>query len=304
MKKLIITLALFEGALCAQVLPNYLDLSFGYRLDNVSPNSITARTDEGVEVVSENITIHDLSVYQIGAKVRYEPFCNLFGKGSCYVGFIGSGDYHEVNEVTGVLADIRAEVPKGLTVDWDLAAGYQFSYFGTVGFAPIFGWSYNKQQVHFNQLKDFGVIDPDLNGLKYTTSWNGPFLGLDVFGKFFNFLVNVGYEYHWNHWKGHYLLEGQSVHGLSFTNTRRSHNGIGNVFYVDFMWNILCGWTLGACYKYQDFWTRGGDWSIDATTFAEAGFPQITNTNVPNAGWTSHAIIFDIRYAFFCCPLW
>ena len=126
MNKLIVAFALLEGALVAQVVPNYLDLSFGYRNDNITPNRIEAYDRAGALVIADDIQIKNVNVYEIGAKVRYEPFCNLFGKGNCYIGFINGGSYHESDDVFGTSFDIKSNVNEGKTVDWDLAGGYQF----------------------------------------------------------------------------------------------------------------------------------------------------------------------------------
>jgi hypothetical protein len=297
MKKIVTTLLFLESCLVAQVVPNYLDLSLGYRNDQITNNRISAFDSTGALVLDENIDITQLNVYQIGAKVRYEPFCNLFGRGSCWIGTVNGGDYKERDYITTTLSNIHAKINHGQTIDWDLEGGYQLDFFG-VGLAPIFGWSYNKQDIRFRNVTNNGPIDPYLNGLRYVTYWNGPFVAVDLFYEFCNILINGGYEYHWAHWKGRYMLPVPSDKGVVFSNTRRSHHAIGNVVYIDVLWNYFCDWAVGVSYKYQDYQTCRGDFSPDWGTFTSQGFPQIVKTDVPKAEWQSHQVTLDLRYLF------
>ena len=297
MNKIFISLFFFETLLFSQTVPNYLDISVGYRNDQIKDNRISAVDAAGAIVLDEKIDVTGLNVFEIGSKVRYEPFCHLFGRGSCWIGWINGGDYNERDYITGSISNIHGKINNGQTIDWDLEGGYQFSFFG-FGAAPIFGWSYNKQDVRFRNVTNNGPTDPYLNGLRYVTYWNGPFVALDLFYEFFNILVNAGYEYHWAHWKGFYYLPKPSDIGVVFSNIRRSHQAIGNVVYIDVMWNYLCNWTLGVSYKYQDFCTSRGDFSPYFGSFATQGFPEIQKTDVPNAEWQSHQVTLDLRYLF------
>lgn len=297
MKKILITLLSFHGALLAQGIPNYLDVAIGYRNDQINNNRVTATDSSGDLVLDETLNIKNLNVYEIGAKVRYEPFCHLFGRGSCYIGWLNGGSYSEKDFIDGTLSHVRSSVNHGETVNWDLEGGYQFD-FCLFGIAPIFGWSYDYLDIRMKKAVRDGETDPFLSGLRYTTYWKGPFVGLDVFVNLWDFLIEIGYEYHWSHWRGRYFLPIPNDPGVVFSNIRNSHNGTGNIFYIDLIWNFFCSWDLGLSYKYTDYTTKGGNFSPYMGTFATDGFPEIVKTDVPKAEWLSHQVTLDLRYSF------
>lgn len=279
-------------------IPNYLDVAVGYRNDSLTNHSISGETATGKQVLHEKLNITNFNIYEIGAKVRYEPFCNIFGRGSAYIGWLNGGNYHEEDTIRAHFFDIHAKGNHGQSVDWDLGGGYQFNFFGCVGIAPIFGWSYDYLDIRMKRATSNGEFDPFLSGLRYTSYWNGPFVAVDVYLNAWCFLVNFGYEYHWPHWKGRYLLPVPSDMGVVFSNTRRSHNATGNVYYIDLIYTFCCNWGLGLSYKYFDYTTRGGDFSPNFGNFASQGFPDIKKTDVPRAEWQAHQGTLDLRYSF------
>lgn len=295
MKKIVFSLLYVQG-IVAQV-PNYLEVCVGYRDDSIRDHSIDAVDADDALVLYERIDIPHFNVYEIGAKVRYEPFCGIFGRGDFTIGFVNGGKYRELDTILGTVYDTHAQLHDGQTIDWNIAGGYQLSFFG-LGIAPLFGWSYNKQDLRFRHTFTNGAFDPIRNGLRYMTYWNGPFVALDFFYQIRKFLAFAGYEYHWPHWKGYYYLPVPSDPGVVFSNIRRSHHAIGNVFYLDLWWNFNCGWAAGASYKFQDFFARSGDFSPYFGDFASQGFPEIQKTDVKRAEWQSHQVTLDLLYLF------
>jgi|GEM_PF-4471787 len=147
----------------------------------------------------------------------------------------------------------RQSIHHGSTLDADIGFGFNFPVFWWFNFAPVAGYSFNKQKVrmHEDHIRE-----------AYTTKWKGPFAGVDISSEFCTFRFRGGYEFHWGEWHGFMEIKPHKrAHHLYFHpyRDRRNANGIqGHVGWLDLRYAWTEQFDLGVGIKYSFFQVARG----------------------------------------------
>ena len=259
----LITACITTGALQAEPFGIEVDLTNGYRQDKLAC-LINTFDPAGTFIGSDNLTAHNMSIYQLGLKARYEQ-CGILVRADGDYGWGNDGHYHETfhDAVTQTITDTTAKLHHVNVQDGTVGAGYLFNLndcgcgmYGInldgVAIGPVAGWSYARQQFKLKNTFTNGVFDPVVNGVKYTERWQGPWLGVDATGAFCNYVLRTGYEYHWATWHATWTLPGPDTIG-AFSDRRHANDAWGQVAYLDGRWYFCSGWNVGFGAKFQ-FW--------------------------------------------------
>lgn len=266
----------------------FLALDTGYRWDRIC-NTVNLGGPT-VTVKTSTQTLKDINSYQVGGKGEW-TFCNnkFFVRGSGHYGFVGGGNYNEIS--------FRGHAD-GHTWDVQASLGWYCSLNDCVGIAPIIGVScYN-----FN-LKGVGIEAPvdgivyDLDDIQATQSFYSPFVGIDLFFKFYRcFDLTLGYEFHYASWTGDRFIEGDEYGNPPFgwttgySNERHMYGVIGNVFRIDTSYVFCECWKAGLELKYQFY---KGDYGKYKQTDVPL-LSQFTYANIDDLEWNSFSAMVYI----------
>lgn len=283
--------ALLPAALSAQWWESSFDFDLGYREDSLTC-LINAYDPPENFLFSDDLTIDDLRVYEIGAKGKCIACESLLFKGFLYMGRIERGNYKEVDDgVKGLQKTTKLKVVNGQTVDFSVGAGYLFPCFYCVRIGPTAGYSYNHQHVKME------CAGKPLCGLKYKNRWQGAWVGVDGYFSFCGFGVNAGYEYHIPNWSGYWLIK-KNVQGGPYSDVRKATRGWGNVVYFDaYTVSFLCI-KLNCQLKYQYWKMQDGCEHPKSTKFSSLGLGNNRVDKIPHATWQSFEVLFGLGLDF------
>lgn len=297
-------LALFTlGKLDAECLDVELQVTNGFRVDHIS-NTIKVYNPADNFLFSNHLKAKEMSQYQLGGKGRCE-WCGWFVRGEGDWGWGSNGRYREDVKAPGVpISSTKAAVSRYRTQDYMVGAGYLidlgcFPCLGLPGLCigPLAGWSYDRQQFKLKHAITEGVVDPIINGLTFTEHWQGPLLGVDMRWHYCDFIFNAGYEYHWADWHAAWTLKGPDVINGAFSDRRHSNHAHGQVSYIQGVWYICSGFSLGIGVKYQVWRAENGREKPRAGSFAEIGLPGEVD-KVTHVDWESLTASLDVGYTF------
>lgn len=270
---------------------SFLALDNGYRWDKISNRvSLGGPT---VTVRNTTQTLRKLNSYQLGGRGQWS-FCNGgFIRANGHYGWVFGAEYDE--------GPFDGDV-KGHTYDIEASFGKYYCLNSCIGFAPVIGWSYDAFIV---KGEDISVAIEgevfDLSNIKANQRFSGPFIGFDfVFQPNSNYTILFGYEFHYAHWHGDRIIEGEEYgnppYGTTtgYSNTRHLDGVLGNVFKLDTSYTFCNCITVGLELKLRFF---RGDFGRYKQTEVPI-IPEFTYRNVDDLAWTSFATTAYIGTTF------
>lgn len=183
----------------------------------------------------------------------------------------------------------RQTVRHGCTIDADIAAGFNFPVCWWFDFAPVFGYSFDKQKI---DLRDVNIRQD------YTSKWKGPFVGVDLASEVCYFRFRGGYEYHWGEWCGAFDIKAKKrkhqIHFHPYHDKRNATAIHGHVAWLD----LRVAWTdqadLGLGLKYQYFHApKGRITQRDRQFLGSSGGIRLSDIS-----WRSFGVMGEIVYRF------
>lgn len=274
-----------------------LDVTTGFRRDEIR-TVIDSFSPPGTLISEDDLKAKNLHIWEVGVKGR-GSVCNWFIKGFANWGRVYHGDYIESVSVPG-LGDFvtKAHIHEGDTRDYSIGLGYAYCLDNCFGIGPVAGWSYDYMRVKMHHATINGIPDPVLNGLNYKTTWQGPWLGVEALISLYCINLDLGYEYHWSHWHGKWLLAGPDIIGGAFSDRRKAHRASGNVFFIDANYEFCQCYELGLELKYQYWRAKKGHETPLAGSFSAVGFPADEVDKVKKSTWQPFEVQlnFGLRY--------
>jgi hypothetical protein len=278
-----------------------IDVMGGYREDKIT-TLIEAFDPPGVFFGSDEVEGHAIQIGEIGVKGRVS-ICQWLIKGFMKEGKVYKGHYNEIGEDTAGYGTTSADINKGRTQDFSLGVGYLCSayrlpWISSLQFGLEGGWSYHSQDFSIKDVFMDGYPDSVLDGLRYKTRWQGPWLGLEAYLSVLCFTVDAGYEYHWAHWHGNWLLEGSDVFGGAYSDRRWAHNSQGNVVFVDVSFSPFFFLEVGVEFRYQYWKGKSGRERPKAGKFSTVGLNNSEVDKIPHTTWESYSVLLYLGCGF------
>lgn len=321
-------LTLFFNHLSAIELFSNLQIEGGYRHDEYR----TKYTNyfDNFAFLKDVVQIKNLDIGTFGASGRlYAPHhddCFPGPLSNFYIGGfaqLGWGARETMRREVSVPFDIiqdfaRAKMNWARTYDYQVGLGYVFdlacwfnpcSTFDWVAMGLGFsgGYSYDRQDIKFrngtSELNIFNAgitLDPDplYNGLKYSQSWQGPWVGVELIYTKRDWTFVGGYEYHF---KNRYLLTWDVPDNLfaqleDYSDRRKGNQGHANVAYFS-MYDRLCdGFIIGITVKYQNWDSGHYHRKPKSGTFADHLDPTTKSTG--HTVWRALGVTGNFGYSF------
>ena len=281
-----------------------VSLSAGYRVDDLSWNIAGNLYGAYPNVLSE-LTWSNLETLQTTVSGRALVNQWLYVRGSVGYGWTLSGD----NLDSDFSGNGRAQeysrssnsADDGRVLDAAIGLGYQFSFLsGRLRLSPLLGYSYNYQDL---TLKDGVQViatpgkTPSagpIQGLDstYDTSWQGPWLGIDLsFAITDRVTLFGGFEYHWAEYEAeaNWNLLPFLSHPKSF---EHDADGKGFLITVGAEYVLTGAWCLNMAFNYQKWSTDPG---LDRLYYANG---SIAETRLNEVNWDSYALMLGLVYRF------
>jgi hypothetical protein len=301
---LVLTLVLTTTAQAAQFETD-LEVSAGYRIDDFDWTIAGDLAGNNPNVLSE-LTWRDLRIFQTEGAVRTvmnDAFClrASFAYGRIYDGGVQDSDFAGNNR-TREFSRSNNSAKGGDTLDALAGLGYQFKI-GRFRYIPLAGYSYHRQNLTLRDgfqtlsVPAQGVIPPPVGPIAglhstYDATWQGPWLGFDLFFQACERLTLLGtFEYHWADYeaKANLNLRNDLAHPKSF---EQEADGAGYVLKVGAAYALKGPWSLGLDVKYEE-------WSTDpGTDRAYDAHGSSMDTRLNEVNWNSFAAMLSLTYRF------
>ncbi len=297
---------------------NNLSLSLGWRRDDIK-TSVDSEIPPAAPFFRDTLNAKRLDVWEVGGQLHltiphFDCCCcddwwwldRFYVRGSAYRGWISNGKYTEsfTNLNRGRTTHETAKIHKGRTVDGTVGLGFLYPVCENFAVGPVGGWSYDQVRFSLKDAKFRGIDDPVLDGLTYTSTWRGPWVGADLAYNWcvcdcWNIRLEGGYEYHWANWRGTWKLKGPDITPcIAFSDHRHSDDAWGQVGYINAWWNLCDCWDVGLGVKYQYWKSKRGGVHPDEGTFASQGCRRNQEARIKDNIWRSLGVTFDIGYTF------
>lgn len=264
----------------------YFLVDGGYRFDRIT-NETGIQFPNNFEMFDYSTIAKNLQVFEVGGKGLIAFDSHWYARGFYYYGWIVDGDFSEPS--------LKGK-QNGNTQDGLGGFGYLAPINQTCSLGFLGGWAFDEQETILREAS----LNP-FNGLKFTSIWNGPWLGLDFYARNRNgFLFNLGYEFHGANWRGSWLLEHHS--SLAYSDQRRGGIAFGHVVYADFLWFINCHFLIDLEVKYQNWSLQSvgivnSSGSVPFSSSPVCG-PVCATTFVKEATWESIGVSLNLGYSF------
>lgn len=281
-------------------------ISGGYRVDNLDWNKASDITGTATPNILSELTWSDIQILELELGIRHtQPLGRLTGaylelKGNAGVVFSGDNqdsDYFGDNR-TQEFSRSNNSADKGTVFGLSIAGGYSMKWElpwerADLTFIPLVGFGTRKtdfrMQDGFQTIPATGAF-PGLDS-SYETTWKGPFLGMDIAGKFNRHRLGLRAEYHMIDYLGvgDWNLREDLYNPRSFDHKA---DGTGTVF------NLLYAYEVTPS---SEFTIAGNfsQWSTDAGT-DRVFFSDFTYTELRfnEANWDSQSIRLGMHYLF------
>lgn len=290
------------------------NLTNGYRNDELQRTNRLESTDPIVSQ-KDHIKIDNINLYQLGLNFRSMPHfddCenlsylnNFFINGFAYWGWGGSGaTLHE--HIKSYVYDVeqlgRAKLKNACTQDYQIGLGYMFDC-DCWNLSLSGGYAYDKQVIHSNHGEiAFPASAPFVDaaiygkGYKTTTTWQGPWVGTELFYDLCDWRLSLGYEFHFAHYHANHTIPANATsHQQGMSSSTKSSRAYGNIGFISGRYFFCEGWELGLMFKYQNWQANHGH--LDSSYFVNNGY-SLTTTSSATGKWISYGLNFDIGYAF------
>lgn len=304
-----------------------LELSGGWRRDNFRSHIVAS------DGATDSVSARCLDIWQVGFRGRWEPtfdcndfwIDNLFARGSAYWGTVSEGDYvHRIksfpvddapNPRPFDLTRTLGRIYGGRTWDYKIGVGYLFPITPCLRVGPVAGYSYDK--LRFKASNVFGTSITNVpgtdqycsssvdslacvdEGVRFTSKWRGPWLGVDARFQLCDIDVNAGYEYHWSYWRGAFKLAGPDLQDcFHYSDKRKSYKAYGHEVFVNAHYVVDCFWTVGVGVEYKYYrQPRSSRFKPSDASLEEVGCLS-TEVNNFRSNWRPFAVTFDVGYLF------
>jgi hypothetical protein len=276
-KMMMMGLLCFANSVSAFELSNEIDFLTGWRSDKIFTNLKIYDVKGGELVQQENDHTRDLDSWQFGFRGVFalpswhnNCYCdgyvdpnNLYIRASAMWGWGTGGPYKQVFSVSDV-GTRCAKARNVSTQDYDVALGWFIPFSCNIGMAPVVGFNYDRLEY---KARHFPRDYSDANGTRITSTYLGPYVGVDLAWNWCDWLLAAGYEYEWvTRWRSNYLVPGDFLDTLNYvTDYKRSHCGWGNIAHVDLIYSWYC-WDIGVNFKYRYFQAKHGRDKVPAFT--------------------------------------
>jgi len=271
-------------------------LTAGYRRDTITTD-IKALDSSGETITTDDLEGNSIDIVDFGAQGSVTLCNTLLIKGLAEFGWIKDGTYKDVNASTTIQTS-KGKICERVTRDYSLAAGYCFTCIPFIRVAPLLGYAYNFQEIEMKYVATNGVFNSNLSDLRYHMSWEGPWIGFDTKFQALCFRLNFGYEYHWSQWRAKWLLEGDDVDGVVFSDKRKANDAYGHVAFIEGSYSPFRCWSLGLGFKYQYWEAPNGSVKPTGGSFSSVGFSSIDKGKVRKATWESYQAKLMIGCSF------
>jgi len=296
-----------------------IDVSFGYRADQLDWNIASGLAGETPNILSE-LTWDNIKLVQLQLSGRLElgelPFLNTntlllvnADLGKIFAGDYQDSDYGTDNRGNEWSRSI-GDGDKGFTADLSGGLGPIFKIDRVAGLSvsPLIGYGFNMQDLSMTSgvqiisksgLKPAGLInDPPANGnisgldSSYTAYWYGPWLGFKIdyqVSKKFNLSTEI--EYHWIEYfaQADWNLRTDLKHNSSFEHETTGTGTVWNIkgrYVINEKWSWLISGIL------QDWETENGT----VRTFKTDG--SVSRTRLNEVNWNSLSLSMGVSYEF------
>lgn len=306
-----------------------LELSGGWRRDDFRSFVFA---DDATDTVRGN----NLDIWQIGLKGRIEPHFDvcgcwadgIFARGYAYWGSVNDGDYsHRIKydpvsleqPVTSQISRDVGNTDSGKTWDYKIGMGYLFELMDGVRVGPTVGYSYDKLRFKGSNIvgvtaTNFTNSDNPFNqdcttivdeftcgeeGVRFSSKWQGPWIGLDAQFQYCDFELNAGYEYHWSDWRGAYTLAGSDpTDCYHYSDKRKSNKSRGQEGFINVQYNVNCSWVVGLGLEYKYYRQPNSTKFKPANgSLTDVGCVE-GQINTIRSKWRSTALTLDVGYLF------
>lgn len=269
-------LLLSSATLSAIPTMNTLDISGGYRQDDLKISNHYLLKSDHADITKMVTQAKHVNIWQIGVKglliipeidclYEYRFLRNVYIKGYGYWGS-DAGDTHFNDDFADIVQHIGfscGSAKSYTTTDWQVGAGYLFDMscwcgYGTdmdlsAGIVGGYSWSEQKACFKHNAINSGGspnAIMPDhsYNGATQFNKWLGGWLGADIYCISSNMVLNLGYEYHWSA-----FFSEAARPAIKYWDRRHSNDAIGNVLFLDVSYTICHCWEIGAGLKWSRY---------------------------------------------------
>ncbi len=285
------------------------NLTTGYRTDDLRFNIAGDVWGSNPNVLSE-LKWRQIGSWQIKGKGQMIFNTNIVLE--------ASGDYAKIfkgkNQDSDYLSDNRANefsrsnnmADTGYLHDLSAGLGYRFSmddFFSNfalkeASFTPLFGFSHNAQ--HLRMTDGNQTYDPyNLIGLgpfaglksKYDTQWYGPWLGVEMKGKFKRFSCLARMEYHLNEYYAvaDWNLRSDFKHPKSYEHRA---DGMGYFLGLEFGYELTKNWQINWGTDLYSYHTQTG---IDRTYFSSGSTGE---TQLNKVEWSSASYTLGLKYSW------
>lgn len=291
---------------------NTLNVSGGYSNDVISAHNTITTPDEVTSV--DHFRVNNLNIGKIGFDFRLSSagvdFCceypfvnNFYLVGNGYWGWSGKDHFErnittELSDGTALEVDASHGNVRARTQDFQIGLGYLVWNCDDWAVGVNGGYAYDMQRVRTGNGKtsiDSGAFDSDplYSGLVYKQKWQGAFVGAEFFYNCCDWLIDVGYEYHFAHYRANFNIPSNPIAQASdFSDVRKGHHGSGNVAYINAHQKICCDIDLGLAFIYKNF--RVNHCHLHPR---DGAFEEGTDASA-TAKWINYSIVADIGYAF------
>jgi hypothetical protein len=240
MKKffLVLSLLIGSGHLFAVKNDIIVDMTAGYRQDGVdfhysAIDSATEHTKSGF------FKADPLKIFELGLKLKYALDKHWYLRGFSDFGWVLTG--RDKARTLFALSHSPASQSGngGHALDFGGALGYTVFVIRTVTLAPIVGWGYERLKTDLSSQRTH--IDNIRTVSHLKTSWNGPFIGLDlVYQPNIHFVVNGTYSLQMADQR--ITMKTSDTHQIQ---ARSEWGALGNFFLLGLWYRCYSGWRFG-----------------------------------------------------------
>jgi len=278
----------------------------GYRKDNAKWNIASDGTGRVTPNILSELTWSDVEISQVQAGGNITLGDKFIIEGMTAVGDVFSGDNQDSdylgNNRTSEFSRSNNHASDGETEDFSGALGYKVALENETNFLNVenlwatflAGYSYHKQRwVITEGFQTIPANGPFANlNSRYTSTWEGPWAGIEFSGKQKQLSGSLRFEYHRPQYygEGNWNLRSDFEHPVSFEHL--VNNGQGLVFSVDGNYHIRDNWLFNINANFQDWKVEEG---LDRTFFSDG---TTSDTLFRESNWESYALMLGSVFQF------
>jgi len=178
----------------------------------------------------------DLQIFEIGLKLKYALERHWYLRGFTDFGWIVDGKSHMRTLYALSQPPYSQQDNSGHVMDLGGALGYAIFAAKKFNFAPVFGWAYQRIKT------DLSAPHRSMQTVRhFKTTWNGPFIGLDLFFQpSVHFVMNGAYAFQ--------VADQRIKMDVPHAPLLRGHSewgSLGQLFFLGVWYRCYSGWRFG-----------------------------------------------------------